>query len=363
MGEEDLKARIAELERELEIRTSHLDLATDGYFDWDLRRPDYEYLSPKFWTNFGYDPATKEHSPNSWKDIIHPDDAEMAIEAFNQHLGSGDEYLLEVRYRHIEGHWEWVVCRGQVILGEDGAPERFVGTHQSITKLKQAQEDLEQFAYHAAHDLQEPLRKISAFGERIQRHSEDLPDRAQMYLERMMGASQRMSVLIDDLLKYARITREDDEPIEVDVENVIRDLLDDFELKLEGAGATISLEGLEPVMGHRVHMRQLFANLISNSIKFRDKNRKLEIEIEGQRLGPMLEITVSDNGIGFEEQYKDRIFKIFHRLHGREEYAGTGIGLALCRRIVEKAGGSLSAEGDPGVGATFTILLPRAPHV
>jgi PAS domain S-box-containing protein len=361
--EESLRDRIVELEKELAIRTAHLDLSTDGYFDWDLRSPDFEYLSPKFWKTFGYNPDEKKHSPQEWRRIVHPDDLALATKAFEEHISTGKEYNITIRYRHSEGHWEWVICRGQAIFDDQGNLERFVGAHQSITKLKQAQEDLEEFAYHAAHDLQEPLRKISAFGERLQKHSEGLPDRAKMYLDRMMGASQRMSVLIDDLLKYARITRENDEMGDVDTETVIRDLLDDFELKLESAGATVTLEGLEPILGHGVHMRQLFSNLIGNAIKFRSPNRPLEIEIEGHRLGPLLEITVSDNGIGFENQYKDRIFKIFHRLHGREEYPGTGVGLALCRRIVEKMGGSISAEGDPGEGSIFTIALPRAPKI
>ena len=355
-----LKKRIAILESEIGIRTQHLELATDGYFDWDLQDLGYEYLSPKFWERLGYDPNTKVHSPNSWAKVIHPEDKRRSLEAFEKHIECGDPYDLEVRYKHAKGHWEYVTCRGQVIRNEKGEPVRFIGTHHFITELKRAQAALEQFAFHAAHDMQEPLRKISAFGERLQKFEKSLPEKGKLYLDRMLDATNRMSTLIEDLLKYARVQRGAQEFEEVDLREVIEDILDLYEDRLATCGAEVTVDAsLGKVKGDRTQLRQLFQNLISNAIKFRKKGVPLRIIIQSRHLDlNTLEISVQDNGIGFEEKYKEKIFQVFQRLHGRSEYTGTGIGLAVCARIAESHGGSLDVRSNPGEGSVFLVSLP-----
>ena len=357
---ERLRQRVAELEHELEVKTKHLDLATDGYFDWDLVNPDREYMSPKFWTNFGYDPDLKKHDPAEWQDIIHPEDKQTAIAAFEAHVQRGEEYHLTVRYRHAKGHWEHVICRGQVMPGPDGAPQRFVGTHQSITDLKRAQAALEQFAFHAAHDMQEPLRKISVFGDRLQKFEEDLPERGQKYLDRMLDATLRMSKLIYDLLKYARVNRGKPATESVDLNEVFNEVLDDYSTRLSECGGEVTLKELGHVEADWTQVRQLFQNLISNAIKFRRKDVPLEITVRAHQARGMLEVSVRDNGIGFEEKYKNKIFQVFQRLHGRSEYPGTGIGLAVCARIAESHGGTLDAHSEFGEGSVFVVTLPVA---
>jgi PAS domain S-box-containing protein len=356
---EDLERRLAQVEEELRIRTLHLDFATDGYFDWDMRNPAHEYMSPKFWTNLGYDPSMKKHDPSEWMNIIHPEDKEAAMAAFERHVKDGDAYRLTVRYRHARGHWEHVVCRGQVLRDEEGRPTRFVGTHHMITDLKRAESALEQFAFHAAHDMKEPLRKISAFGERLQKFRDVLPERGRLYLDRMLDASRRMSHLIDDLLEYARIGREGRDPVAVDLEDVLAEVVEDYSTKLKECGGRVSSEDLGVVEGDRTQLRQLFQNLLSNAIKFRRKDEPLMVTVRGEVKNGHVEVSFSDNGIGFEEEYREKIFQVFQRLHGRDEYEGTGIGLALCSRIVESHGGSIEARGSSGGGATFVFTLPR----
>lgn len=356
-----LRRRVQELENELAIKTDHLELATDGYFDWDLLNPDHEYMSPKFWSNFGYDPATKRHSPEEWKEVIHPEDKERAVEAFNAHIACGSEYNLPVRYRHAKGHWEHVICRGQALRDVDGKPCRFVGTHQSITDLKRAQAALEQFAFHAAHDMQEPLRKITVFGERLQKYEEALPDKGRDYLKRMLNATSRMSKLLQDLLAYARVQRGTHQTEVVNLRAVFDDVLEEYATRLSECGGEATLDGLGSVMGDWTQLRQLFQNLVSNAIKFRRKGVPLEITVRTRELdNGMLEVSLSDNGIGFEEKYRDKIFQVFQRLHGRSEYEGTGIGLAVCARIAESHGGRLDVRSEPGEGSVFLVTLPPA---
>lgn len=220
---------------------------------------------------------------------------------------------------------------------------------------------LEQFAFHAAHDMQEPLRKISAFGERLQRYQDVLPERGRMYLGKMLDAAARMSNLIDDLLKYAMVGTRESRTGSVDLKGIFDELLDIYSTSLSECGAQVSLSGLEPVEGDRTQVRQLFQNLLSNAIKFRREGVPLRVAVQGRRTGDgMLEVSVADNGIGFDECYRDKIFQVFQRLHGRGEYEGSGIGLAVCARVVENQGGRLDARGRPGEGATFSATLPLA---
>jgi len=241
--------------------------------------------------------------------------------------------------------------------------ERIYAIARDNTELKRAREALEQFAFHAAHDMQEPLRKISAFGERLQRYEEELPERGRMYLGRMLDASRRMANLIDDLLKYARVSREGTDMELVDLNEVFQEIMDDYANRLVEAGAEVTLQDLEPVLGDWTQLRQLFQNLVSNAIKFRRKSVPLQVTVRGRRLEGRLEVTVTDNGIGFEEKYREKIFQVFQRLHGRSEYEGTGIGLAVCARIAESHGGSIEARSEPGEGAVFVVTLPLAKKI
>lgn len=243
-----------------------------------------------------------------------------------------------------------------------------------VDELNRSNQDLEQFAYVASHDLQEPLRKIRAFGDRLQnKFSNEISEEGLDYIKRMQNASERMQTLIDDLLTYSRVTRTDDGYEIVDLHEQIQKVVEDLEFTIEKKNATIDLMVNHKINAYPGQIRQLFQNLISNAIKFTKENVAPVVEIKSEILrGDLLsfesinpakdycKITVKDNGIGFDEQYSDKIFALFQRLHTRNEYQGTGIGLAVCKKIVEKHNGQIHVTSKPDVGTTFTIIFPLA---
>lgn len=235
-------------------------------------------------------------------------------------------------------------------------------------ELSRSNKDLEQFAYIASHDLQEPLRKIRAFGGMLEKAvSTELEGEPKDYLDRMLNATQRMQQLINDLLTFSRATSSPMAFEKVDLTALIESVQQEMEPVIEDSKARIRLHNLPTIDANPVHMRQLFQNLISNAVKFRRDDIKPEISISaeiqetlapGTNAAPICKITVSDNGIGFEKQFQDKIFEMFKRLHARGTYPGTGIGLAICQRIVERHHGNIQAISEPGKGTSFVITLP-----
>ena len=231
------------------------------------------------------------------------------------------------------------------------------------TNLEKSNTELQQFAYAASHDLQEPLRKIQTFGSRIEaKYSNKLDQRGNEYLTRMLGAAGRMQILIQDLLSLSRVTTQANPLVETDLNEVVDGVLSDLEVQIEQSNAEIVVKTLPVIKVDATQMRQLFQNLITNAIKFAREGVSPEIFIESRllttRTVPEVEISIRDNGIGFEQQYAERIFSVFQRLHGRGDYEGTGIGLALCRKIVERHNGTIIANGKSGEGAVFIVTLP-----
>ncbi|MEX0796634.1 MAG: ATP-binding protein [Acidimicrobiia bacterium] len=232
-------------------------------------------------------------------------------------------------------------------------------------KLKLSNEELERFASVAAHDLQEPLRKIQAFGDRLAVNASDsLDEKDQLYIERMRDAATRMRVLIDDLLQLSRVTSQA-QPLErVDLSDVVARVADDLESRIDETGAVLEIGTLPVIVADPSQMHSLFLNLISNALKFRKPDQHPLVRISEKRepsesgQNGAAHILVEDNGIGFDPEYGERIFRIFERLNGRADYTGTGIGLAICKKIVNRHDGAITAEGKPGEGAVFTVSLP-----
>jgi len=239
-------------------------------------------------------------------------------------------------------------------------------------QLERSNRELQDFAYVASHDLQEPLRKIVVFGERLcERYAETIPPEARDYLERMRRAAQRMQTLINDLLAFSRVTTRA-RPFEpVDLGQVLREVLGDLEARIEQTGAVVSVEPLPVLEADALQMRQLSLNLLGNALKFRKPDVPPRVRVHAEPVHerrsdrgpesppePFYRISVEDNGIGFDEKYLDRIFNMFQRLHGRGEYEGSGIGLAIARKIVLRHGGHITARSRPGEGATFIVALP-----
>lgn len=258
---------------------------------------------------------------------------------------------------------------------------RFVGIIRDLSALRQAQDtmkaqaeklkahntELQQFVYVASHDLQEPLRKILAFGDRLKSVLGDtLDERGALYLERMLGSADRMKTLINDLLGLSRVHTLGNTFEKISLAAILQDVLSDLEILINETHATIHVGEMPIIAADPSQMRQLFQNLISNAIKFQEKNVLPVIKITADLLTAggsfgvvhKCRIEVADNGIGMEQIYEHKIFEPFQRLHGRGEFPGSGIGLAICHSIVRRHNGSIWVESAPGKGATFKIELP-----
>lgn len=290
-----------------------------------------------------------------------------------------DNLLLRTRYgRHIEvefisniyqaGSRQVIQCNIRDITERRQTEAEL---RQFTTRLQQSNQELEDFAAIASHDLQEPLRKIQAFGERLKtQYSQSLTHEGQDYLERMQTAAKRMQILINDLLSVSRITTRAKPFVRVNLNEVIQEVLSDLEIQIQQVKAQITVEELPTIDADPLQMRQLLQNLLSNALKFHQPDIPPIILIRSQIFTAVCpdgtnlsqnarcQITITDNGIGFDSNYVDRIFTVFQRLHSSNEYEGTGIGLAICRKIAERHGGNITATSVPGQGSTFAIVFP-----
>jgi signal transduction histidine kinase len=240
-------------------------------------------------------------------------------------------------------------------------------------KVVEQTRELQEFAYGVSHDLQEPLRKVMAFGDRLRdKCGPQLGEDGLDYLKRMQDATRRMSTLINDLLTLSRITTKARPFTPLDLNTLVAEVLSDLEVSLEKSHGKVEVGTLPTVDADPTQMRQLFQNLIGNALKFRKKDVPPLITVkavpaatlesftdEGEKTCSQWQVEIQDNGIGFDAKYSEKIFEVFQRLHGRSEYEGSGIGLSLCRKIVLRHGGSISAESAPGQGAKFLITLPE----
>ena len=251
--------------------------------------------------------------------------------------------------------------RGAVIIARDIRERKRAEAelHMAMDRMKQSNRELEDFAYVASHDLQEPLRKIQAFGDLLEsKHKAVLPPQAIDYIDRMRSAARRMQGLISDLLMFSRITTKAQPFAPVDLASIAHDVGRDLEARTHEAGGHIEIGALPTIDADPLQMRQLLQNLAGNGLKFHRPGVPPLVRIDATVENGTCSITVTDNGIGFEEKYAERIFTMFERLHGRGTYEGTGIGLAICRRIVERHGGTIVAHSKPGEGSTFAVTLP-----
>jgi light-regulated signal transduction histidine kinase (bacteriophytochrome) len=240
-------------------------------------------------------------------------------------------------------------------------------------KLERSNRELQDFAQVASHDLQEPLRKILSFGDRIKRQAgESLNEECRDYLQRMFNAAARMQTLITDLMTFSRVETKGQPFVKTDLGLIAREVSADLETRIEQTGGRVEIEELPTIDADPMQMRQLLQNLIGNSLKYHREGVASVVRIYSQKLDArspesmdesalarqLCQILVTDNGIGFDEKYLDRIFTVFQRLHVKGEYEGTGVGLAICRKIVDRHGGTITARSSPGEGATFVVTLP-----
>jgi PAS domain S-box-containing protein len=244
---------------------------------------------------------------------------------------------------------------------EDAARDATRKLRAYATRLERSNRELETFASVASHDLQEPLRKIRAFGDRLaSKYGAQLDPGGRDYLERMCGAATRMQELIENLLAFSRITTKAQAFTLVDLAVTAREALSDLESRVAQTGGTVEIGELPSMYADASQMHQLFQNLLGNALKFHRPDTPPTVRVSSRALpgGDRVEIQVQDNGVGFEQQYAERIFGMFQRLHGRTDFEGTGIGLAICRKIVERHNGAIGASSALGQGALFTVTLP-----
>ena len=341
-----------------------------------------------------------------WHSIVHHDDIEGVKKVWSNSLSTGVVYKYDMRLRNKEGEYKWFTVNGKPIFNTENKIVKWTGTFTDIhseksfskelekqvyertkelliakdnlifknEELEKMNKELESFAYISSHDLQEPLRKIQTFVSRIlEKENENLSDSGKEYLKRMKVAGERMQQLIQDLLAYSRTKTTDRKFESTDLETILRDIKDDLRDEIKQKNVIIETDETSLIMVKIIafQFRQLIYNLISNSIKFAKTDVQPIIKLickveEGyklndKKLNPTQQyyyLKISDNGIGFKPDYKEKIFEIFQRLHGREEYTGTGIGLAIVKKIIENHNGFISADGEIGIGATFNIYIP-----
>ncbi len=292
---------------------------------------------------------------------------------FTELLERGYVKEYETRFKRKDGTVFWGSISSVTRKTEDGSVQ-FINAILDITerkhfenqiqsyadKLERSNRDLQDFAYIASHDLQEPLRKVTAFSDRlVTKYGEAIDETGRDYLRRMQSATQRMQTLIDDLLAFSRVSTKGKPFIQVDMTDVAQEVLSDLESRIEQTGGQVEIRDLPVIDADPTQMRQLLQNLISNALKFHKQDQAPIVKVSGKQISDQsYQITVEDNVIGFDPQFSERIFQPFQRLHGRGEYEGSGMGLAICRRIVKRHGGSITADSIPGQGATFIVTLP-----
>ncbi|MFP9193050.1 PAS domain-containing sensor histidine kinase [Natronosalvus vescus] len=277
---------------------------------------------------------------------------------------SGERELFEFEYPcHSPEKQRWFLMRAASFTNDD---QRYVAVaHFDITdrytyqrQLEESNERLQQFAYVASHDLHEPLRMVTSYLQLLERqYSDELDDDAEEFIEFAVDGAERMEAMIDGLLTYSRVETQGNSFDSVDIEAVLDDVLTDLGIRIEETGVEITAEPLPTVTGDASQLRQLFQNLLDNALQYSGEQDP-RVSISATRDGDEWIISITDNGIGIDQEDADRVFEVFQRLHTHEEYEGTGIGLALCRRVVERHGGEIWVDSEPEKGSTFSFTLP-----
>jgi PAS domain S-box-containing protein len=346
-----------------------------GLWQWDIERDTIRFN--RQWAEIlGYGSTETDIPVKEWVKLLPPDDFAAASTAMNQHLeGRAAQYEAEFRIRRPNGEDLWVMDRGKVMERDSkGLPLTAAGTHLDITARKESEAELaaaveqlarsntelEQFAYVASHDLQEPLRMVANFtGLFGKRYADIVDDKGKEYIRLACEASARMQQLISDLLAYARAGQREERYEEIDGNREFAKVLDILREPVETRNAAVTAGDLPKLRMSAVGFSQLLQNLVGNALKYTARDIRPRIQVSAVEQGEFWLFTVADNGIGIEDRYLERIFAPFKRLHGKGEYSGTGIGLAICRKVVEGHGGRIWAESVPGEGSRFLFTLPR----
>ena len=349
-------------------------LAKIGVFEWILDS-DELYWSDEIYKIFGLDANEVNVTPDLYLSYLYIDDEIAAAKNFykNPTGYNLDEPVKFIRkIKRNDGSVAYIQGSASFVVGANDKPLRVTGFIQDISEkkqveqnlldlneeLKRSNQELEQFAYVASHDLKEPLRMISSYAQLLLRQIPQNDATATLYAGFVKDGVNNINRLIDDLLQYSRVGSREKEFVSTDCNTVVQEIKDFLAIKLDETDTTIHCENLPEIIGVKVLIKQLFQNLIENAIKFRSDKLPV-IKISAVELPQFWKITVQDNGIGIAPEYSERIFKIFQRLHTRDQYPGSGIGLAVCRKIIDIHKGNIWVESVAGHGATFHFTLAK----
>jgi PAS domain S-box-containing protein len=383
--DEGLEAARSELERHVQERTAELQrertkfneaqqIAHVGSWEWDLG-PNRITWSEELHRIFGLEPGGTPLTYEAYLERIHPSERAGVRAAIDHALKDQRPFTREERIVRPDGEIRELFVWGKVVADDEGRPSRMLGVAQDITDVRRAERelaarardlersnaDLEQFAYVASHDLQEPLRMVASYVQLLSRRYRGKLDKdADEFIAFAVDGATRMQNLIRDLLTYSRVTRLAGPMEIVDTGQALLASLVNLKVAVEESGAHIAYDSLPPVRGDATALIALFQNLVGNAVKFR-AGRTPEVRIDAARRADEWIFSVKDNGIGFDPQYAERVFVIFQRLNTRDKYEGTGIGLAICKKIVERHGGRIWVETKPGEGSTFFFSIPGLP--
>ena len=361
-------------ERQLEELNTRLELALDetdtGVWEWqlDTDKVVWDEASERL---FGYDPGEFPETFEGFANRVPDADLETVQQEIDATLDTGEEYRADFRVVPPSGNQRWVQARGIVQFDEDGGADRLIGIQTDITErkereqeleetkteLEQSNEKLEQFAYVASHDLQEPLRMVSSYMELLELElGEELDEETREYIEFAADGADRMQAMIDGLLEYSRVQTDGDPFETVDSDAVLDETLQDLELKIADSGAEITRDTLPTVTADSNQLGQVFQNLIKNAIEHGNEN--MIVEVTASERDGATEFAVADNGPGIPDHRQEDIFSIFDKGGDSE---GTGIGLAVCQQVVERHGGEIWVESTEGEGTTFYFTIAAKP--
>lgn len=377
-------------EAELRDREQRLRLAIEagamGTWDWEPATGRMQW-SPRLEQIYGFPPGGFDGTFESYLGAVHPDDRERVQADLAASSAAGDTHVTRHRVRLEGGAVRWVESHGRVMREADGRVTRMVGVtfdvtdrernraeleaevsratadlHETIQELDATVEELEAFSFSVAHDLRAPIRAMHGYAEAILESEGPLAGAHVHELARhIAGSALQMDQLIQDLLAYSRLARSELDPQPIELGRVVEEVVAHMRHQLEGAAIAVDLPpGLPRVLGHRPTLLQVTANLLSNAVKFVAPGVAPDVSVHAEVRGAAVRMWVDDNGIGIAPQHHHRIFRVFERLHGGTRYPGTGVGLAIVRRGVERMGGRCGLESEPGRGSRFWIELPRA---